>query len=159
MANEKKFLNSDFVRDALIIVANDKTLCEDYEYYEKLIDLIGFEDVNEIILKHQDTFGRFLTDRWVSVKDNYYFEITGEGKAYYNLPHDTSGKYYTLSNGIYSIGDYIAPNDSNGKTFKFTVISENRIKVYCFKNKSTYELYREGSEDLNRAMLVASVLS
>lgn len=41
MANEKKFLNSDFVRDALIIVANDKTLCEDYEYYEKLIDYLA----------------------------------------------------------------------------------------------------------------------
>ena len=41
MANEKKFLNSDFVRDALIIVANDTTLGEDYEYYNKLIDYLA----------------------------------------------------------------------------------------------------------------------
>lgn len=41
MANEKKFLNSDFVRDALIIVANDTTLGEDYEYYNRLIDYLA----------------------------------------------------------------------------------------------------------------------
>ena len=41
MPNEKKFLNSDFARDALIIVANDTTLCEDYGYYEQLIDYLA----------------------------------------------------------------------------------------------------------------------
>ena len=41
MLNEKKYLNSDFARDALIIVANDTTLCEDYEYYNRLIDYLA----------------------------------------------------------------------------------------------------------------------
>ena len=49
MANEKKFLNSDFVRDALIIVANDTTLCEDYGYYEKLIDYLAERLHDELI--------------------------------------------------------------------------------------------------------------
>ena len=41
MLNEKKYLNSDFARDALIIVANDTTLGEDYEYYNRLIDYLA----------------------------------------------------------------------------------------------------------------------
>ena len=35
------YKKSDFARDALIIVANDDSLREDYEYYNRLIDYLS----------------------------------------------------------------------------------------------------------------------
>lgn len=35
------YKKSDFARDALIIVSNDDSLHEDYEYYNKLIDYLA----------------------------------------------------------------------------------------------------------------------
>ena len=35
------YKKSDFARDALIIVANDDSLREDYEYYNRLIDYLA----------------------------------------------------------------------------------------------------------------------
>ena len=35
------YKKSEFARDALIIVANDDSLREDYEYYNKLIDYLA----------------------------------------------------------------------------------------------------------------------
>lgn len=44
MPNKK----SDFARDALVIVSRDTTLCEDYEYYDKLIDYLAERLVSEL---------------------------------------------------------------------------------------------------------------
>ena len=44
MPNKK----SDFARDALVIVARDNTLCEDYEYYDRLIDYLAEQLVSEL---------------------------------------------------------------------------------------------------------------
>lgn len=43
---------SDFARDALVIVARDNTLCEDYEYYDRLIDYLAERLVSELGTEH-----------------------------------------------------------------------------------------------------------
>lgn len=54
MPNKK----SDFARDALVIVARDNTLCEDYEYYNKLIDYLAEQLVSELNAE------RWERERW-----------------------------------------------------------------------------------------------
>ncbi len=42
------YKKSDFARDALIIVSNDDSLREDYEYYNELIDYLADKLVSEL---------------------------------------------------------------------------------------------------------------
>lgn len=41
-------IKSDFARDALVIAARDTGLCEDYEYYNKMIDYLADRLVCEL---------------------------------------------------------------------------------------------------------------
>ena len=58
----------------------------------------------------------------------------------YNLPNKDVDGYYYISNGIYSIGE---TESGSVKCFKFAIINEDTMSVYCYKDGSTHKLYRQ----------------
>ena len=109
-------------------------------YKNELLNLIGFEDAAEVILKYQRTAIDFLRGEWRN--DYYYFIINSEDSdsSSYNLPNKHAGGYYGISDGVYSLGE---TTSNSSKIFKFDIIDSDTISVYCYKDGSTYTLYRQ----------------
>ena len=120
------------------------------ENYNKLIKLLDFENADEIMLKYESTALEFLKGRWEdgSKNDPYYFEMekTSSGdfsdswSSGYNLPYKDADGYFYFANGIYSVGE---TESSAVKIYKFSIINEDTISVYCYKDGSTHKLYRQ----------------
>ena len=112
--------------------------------YSKLVKLLGFENTDKIILKNESTIELFLNGRWEDgAKNPYYFEMleTSDGwHTRYNLPNKDAKGYYYISDGIYYLGE---ADSSASKCFKFSIINEDTISVYCYKDGSTHELYKQ----------------
>lgn len=120
----------------------------------ELKSLIGFEDTNTLLLSDKYIYS-FLKGTWRTGSSNsYYYNRysyyssyryiqyydSGSGtRCSYNLPV-TGGDYYKLSDGIHYTG-----SDSSGwhKEWKFEIINENKVRVYCYKDDSSYILERE----------------
>ena len=106
----------------------------------KVISLTSFEDTSEIILENSPILYQFLVGKWDDGNTYpYYFEFEKDGLNYssrYNLPSDNKSGTFTIDNGVYYVnGDPL---------FKFTILSEHSISVYCYENRSIHTLYREG---------------
>lgn len=112
--------------------------------YKKLVKLLGFENTDDIILKNESVAELFLTGRWEDGdRTPYYFEMYEDNEGMhtqYNLPYKDVDGYYYISNGIYSIGE---TESGSVKCFKFAIIDEDTISVYCYKDGSTHKLYRQ----------------
>ncbi len=120
--------------DYLLLILCKESNFSAVAYYSELVNMLDFEDVSEIIMKNQSTAIMFLTGRWES--GYYYFKIEeGKNSSTYNLPHKNVQGYYHINDGIYSI--------ESTKIFKFSIIDEDTISVYCYKDGSTHKLYRQ----------------
>lgn len=112
--------------------------------YDKLKALIGFENADEIILENKSTAKLFLEGRWEDGNKNpYYFELYQDSDGWhsrYNLPRKETEGYFYLSNAIYSVGE---TEENTVRYYKFTIINEDTISVYCYKDGSTHKLYRQ----------------
>ncbi len=117
-------------------------------HYSELYDLAkdGFENAGEVLLMRSSSANQFLKGRWEGGSRNnaYFFEITDSGESLQsntNLPHkDVSGSF-SISDSIYYT---ISGNESDSiKQFRFSIINEDAVSVYCYKDGSTYTLYRQ----------------
>ncbi len=113
--------------------------------YLRLVKLLGFENADEIILKSESIAILFLEGRWEDGAINpYYFEMQKENdggwQSQYNLPHKNADGYYYISDAIYSVGE---TKSSAIKHYKFSIIDEDTMYVYCYKDGSTYKMYRQ----------------
>lgn len=122
----------------LLIYCIENSLQNGYDarsYYSKLIKLLEFENTSQIIMKNQSTALLFLTGRWEG--GSYYFEIQeGENNhSTYNLPHKNREGYYVINNGIYSV--------ETTNYFKFKILDDKTISIYCYQDKSTHILYKD----------------
>ena len=111
-------------------------------HYNALIDLLGFEDANEIMLANEVLSHRFLKGGWVDGPsyDRYFLIMAGvDYETLSNLPHKKGVGYYSLSDGIYYMGEteYTAV-----KCYRFKIIDKDTLSVYCYEDGSTYTLYR-----------------
>lgn len=134
-----------------------RTLISAHEGYTSVYELkglIGFEDANTLLLSDKYIYS-FLKGTWRTGSSNsYYYNRYSYYSSYryvqyydsasgtscsYNLPV-TGGDYYKLSDGVHYTG-----SDSSGwhKEWKFEIINENKVRVYCYKDDSTYVLERE----------------
>lgn len=112
--------------------------------FDKLVELIGFENAGEIILKNESSATLFLKGYWED-GDAYphYFQIYEDDDgmhASYSLPREFAYGYFFISEGIYSVGE---TESSALKLFKFTIIDEDTILAYCYKDHSIHEMYRQ----------------
>lgn len=112
--------------------------------YDKLLELLDFEDTSEIILNNSATLEKFLLGRWEDGStSHYYFELKedGDGTGYtslYNLPYIDIDGYFYLNNGIYSLGK---TKSTATNLFKFSIIDKDTISVFCYKDGSTHRLH------------------
>ena len=124
--------------DYLTLIRCKKNFSSAYEpnrtYYMSIVNLLGFEDADEIIMNYESSAIKFLTGKWEGKV--YYFKIDEkEHRSSYNLPNKDVDGYYSISEGVYSVG--------STKFFKFSIIDEDTISVYCYKDGSTHTLYRQ----------------
>ena len=111
---------------------------------EDLIDLFYFEDATDLLLAHGMYACRFLLGTWRTSGGGYYFKMEkAKGDDYefwcsYNLPWFDGGSF-EIDDGTYfvtlSSGEY-------KEMYEFTLLTPNSMEVYCYKNGSTYTLYR-----------------
>ena len=113
------------------------------ETAEKLADIFYFEDAAELLVSSTDVACYFLLGKWTTSGGSYYFEMElrddGEHSFWnsYNLPwYDGS---FTIEDGVYSVS-----NDSyeDKPQYRITLLSPDCMEIYCYKNGSTYTLYR-----------------
>ncbi len=107
-----------------------------------LTDLFYFEDASELLVSSTDVACYFLLGNWTTSNGSYYFKIEfTEDKSNfwntYNLPW--YGGTFSIVDGIYSVS-----NDSytDKPQFRITLLTPDSMEVYCYKNGSTYTLYR-----------------
>lgn len=110
---------------------------------KKLVDIFYFEDAAELLVSDTRIACYFLLGNWRTSNGSFYFKIEfskKEGHRFwcsYNLP--AFGGSFTIKDGIYSVS-----NDSyNDKPqYRLTLLTPDSMKVYCYKNGTTYTLYR-----------------
>ncbi len=105
-----------------------------------LYSLIDFEDTKEILLSDK-YICEFMLGNWEDSSGNYVYFFREEKDSIVtraNLPG--SGKYYRVNDGIHYLGD-----DESGwkKQWSYTIITKNKIEVYCYNDGKTYILYRQ----------------
>ncbi len=132
--------SADYLTVISILHSSSKTAAD----YRTLLKMLHFENVKEIILDDSTFIYLFLSGRWEGGNSSsLYFLMEETSNGYhcsYSLPHNDLSGYYYLSNGIYSIGEkwYSATEQ-----FRFSIVDEDTISVYCYKNGDTYILYRQ----------------
>ena len=108
---------------------------------DKLISIFYFEDASELLLSYQAIAEEFLRGTWRG--DGRYFTMEDDGHISYNLPRIDYGYYYKISGGI--VYKYPKNNEKDTrKMFFFEAVTPDCIRVYCYKNNSSYTLYRQG---------------
>ena len=102
--------------------------------------LAEFEDGATVILEYNNTAIAFLEGSWIGL--NCYLTVDKEGYMDYNLPYFDYGDYYVIENGIMQV--YPEKDVTAMKAFfRFTILSDNSIQVYAYKDGTTYTLFRE----------------
>ncbi|MDD4311836.1 MAG: trypsin-like peptidase domain-containing protein [Eubacteriales bacterium] len=107
---------------------------------DRLKSLIGFEDTAYVLVMGQSTAVGYLAGTWRG--DGCYFSMKMDGQIRYNLPYFNYGDYYKIEKGyvlLYPQNNLL----STKKLFRITVLTEDCIRVFAFKNNKAYKLYRE----------------
>lgn len=121
-------------------------------------DLLEFEDMKEVITLNSLTFAYYLAGgfnkegKWKTSDGRDYFNINDGGyrQITFSLPRiiikTSDPEYYQFNKNI--IEFYSSPKDTEFKeniteTFRFTVLDKDTIQIYCFKDDSTYTMYRQ----------------
>ncbi len=111
---------------------------------QRLMDLFYFEDASDIIRETDEYLFYYLQGKWSTSGGSYYFElkeVTAKDHTYessYNLPWYNSD-YFSLEKGIYMIHGSFGEKPQ----YRFTLLTPDSMQVYCYKNGSTYTLYRQ----------------
>ena len=143
------------------------------DYVESLIKLIGFEDSAKILVQNIDFADIFLRGAWKTTDQRYYFTMSDDGHITYNLPFFEYGDFYSICNGKLVFRKYLSDSEekefeeiynefvSNGydyydasyiaykelqcqkDLFFIQVVTKNCIEIYCYKDGSTFTLYRQ----------------
>ena len=111
------------------------------ERYDTLLQWIGFEDVNEILVCNQSYARAFLKGKWQNSKGVVKITVKADGSMTDGLPMIYSSGYYYIENGTQYMSK--KQNGESKPDKSYTIIDYNTIKVYCYKDKKTYTLYRK----------------
>ena len=104
-----------------------------------LYEVIDFADTKEILLS-DSYIGKFLLGKWTDSTGRRMEFIKGDDgiKPICTLPF-VNGARYRLSDGIQYHG-----SDETGweKSFKYEIITKDKIQVFCYKDGKTYTMDR-----------------
>lgn len=147
IAQSRFELISDYNRSAdyLKLIKARNSSAFSLSLYNDIFEMLDFEDAGDVILMHNYTAIRFLKGVWKSTSGKQ-FRINSDNSVNFNLPHYNSydrEQPYIIENGIYKMGYYTSWGDQKFMLFKFTIINEDKIRVYCYKDGSTHVLIRQ----------------
>ena len=108
---------------------------------QRLMDLFYFEDASDIILKSEEYLQEYLMGKWSGGRYYFTMEKNSTNSTSYNLPwiDDKGFQYYSIDKGIF----YLEGENERKPQFKFILLTPDSMQVYCYKNGSTYTLYRQ----------------
>ena len=127
--------------DDYAVVANAHLLENRAGVYDALLSLVGFADVNDLLLSEQTIAVQFLQGVWEGDGQTFSMELP-EAPAY-TFPCPAVDGYYIVE-GIFhsSSGD---GRDDGVPLFSITVMHQNCIQVYLSGVSRSYVLYRQQS--------------
>ena len=109
----------------------------------QLISLIGFEDAAEIVMSFDYYAAGFLYGTWKGDSKFFTMEKDDDGEHFScNLPWIEYGDFYYIQDGILKLC-YAGAWDDTKDLFKITVVDNDCIKIFAYKNEKTYTLYRQ----------------
>lgn len=121
---------------SILCIAHNSDVFES-TFWNRIVPLIGFEDVDDLIVSKRTYSKYFLEGTWRG--EGYYFKMKDDGHINYDLPWFDFGDYYRISDGI------LMDEETNRtrNLFKITILTEDCINMYAYKNGRTYTLYRQ----------------
>ncbi len=125
--------------DDYAVMANAHLMEKRADVYDALIPLVGFEDVNALLVSEQTIAVKFLRGVWEG--DGQTFSMEPSDAPAYTFPCPAVDDYYIVE-GIFhsSSGD---GRDDGVPLFSITVMHRNCIQVYLYSNNRSYVLYRQ----------------
>ena len=108
-----------------------------------LLGMTNFEDALKTLVYNQGVAKGYLKGTWKTKTGTYYFKIDGNGNSSYNLPSNNSKKYYTIEKGYFIAYNKTSTESGAVKEYKITPVSKTQIKIYAYKDKKTYTLYKQ----------------
>lgn len=130
--------------------SSDYLILIDESNYGAILNLIGFEDANQIIL---DVYGeQFIDGVWETADKNNFFSLDSTKRvALYNLPCDEYLKNaeFTISDQCFCLFDSNYDSDIFEnydkwckKQFDITIVDYNTINIHFLSGDYSYTLYR-----------------
>lgn len=129
---------------ALIEIRNRKMSSSSIKYYYNLlIDNLDFEDTKTVMLDNWSIAKYFLEGKWKSGSTYLKFIKNSDNNftCSYNLPFYDFGDYFDIEDGVYLLCK--TDSDETKKMLKLTILNEDTLQVFAYKNGKTYTLYRE----------------
>lgn len=106
---------------------------------DRLVSLMGFVDVNELLVAGPYTALGYLAGIWNEEQSVGGFVLDDCGTASYDLPFvPAEGGTFQIKDGVFSL-----LNDSgeiSADLYRFIPVSEDTVQVFCHANGQTYTL-------------------
>ena len=86
----------------------------------------------------------FLVGNWTTADGTYQFRIDDSYSCYTDLPRmdrPDSAKTYWVDDYVYTWND--SGDNIVAQVYRFELVEQNTIKIYCYDNGQTYTLYRD----------------
>lgn len=114
---------------------------EDAEYYDELMGLFDFEDAAQLLLYNQSLAEEFLIGTWKTSDGYIRLVVEDDGDIKESLPCVLYGGCYYY---IWNASEYVYKDadDEHQVDKTFTILSRNKMDVYCLADQTTYTLYR-----------------
>ncbi len=129
--------------------SSDYLILIDESNYGAILNLIGFEDANQIIL---DVYGeQFMEGPWETTDGNHYFFLDSNNrKVIFNLASDEiiENASYIISSQGFELLDWNHSPDIEfekwcRKIFDITIVDYNTINIHCYDGDYSFVLHRK----------------
>ena len=115
----------------------------EFTILNEVVPLIGFEDADQLLVSSWSVARFFLQGKWKSGSNFLKFSKKSDGsyESSYNIPWFNWGDTFNIENGYYILEE--KDSTESRQMYKITVLSQDCISLYAYKNNRIYELYRQ----------------
>ena len=114
----------------------------DIETATKLIDLVGFENAGELLMKQHQPAALFLEGYWSNGSDYFLIKKNVDKPGHYKADSNIAG--LRINKWVIKDGEFLSDDDlgKSVKSAEITIIDKNTITIMVESSKVTYKLYR-----------------
>lgn len=141
--SEKYGLLASIKNENYYLTYQGKTYTQD-QIAPVLLGMTNFEDAKKMLVYNMNIAEPYLKGTWKTKNGNFYFTIKNNGSSNFNIAWKDDGKkYYTIYKGDYISFNKTITEKGAVKQLKITPVSKKEIKIYSYRNKQTYTLYKQ----------------